>query len=190
MIKKVCVFCGSNIGKSEVYARQVKAFAESLTRHEIDLVYGGGNVGLMGLVAQTILESQGEVIGIIPKKIYELVEQIELTELHITENMHERKAMMYDLADGFIALPGGIGTLEELAEVLTWQQLGYHQKPVGVLNVNGFYDKLVGFLQHGVEEGFIKQDFVDSLIVESDPDRLIERMQSFQPSGDTKWGIK
>ncbi|MFA9556883.1 TIGR00730 family Rossman fold protein [Evansella sp. AB-rgal1] len=187
MFKSICVFCGSNFGVTEIYKQQVIKLGKMLTEKQIGLVYGGGNVGLMGELARSVLEEQGKVIGIIPKKIYENVEHVELTDLVVVDTMHERKAKMYDAADGFIALPGGIGTIEELTEALTWQQLGYHHKPIGVLNINGFFDQLISFFQHQVDQGFIKQEFLEGLIVSDDPKEILSLMEKFTPSKENKW---
>ncbi|GAE34368.1 TIGR00730 family Rossman fold protein [Halalkalibacter akibai] len=187
MFQKICVFCGSSFGQDKAYLTAVKQFAEALIVNEINLVYGGGNAGLMGELARSVLEKKGEVVGVIPKKIHENVEHVELTELFIVDDMHQRKAKMYELADGFVALPGGIGTIEELAEALTWQQIGYHQKPIGILNVNHFYDKLLSLLDHMKTEGFIKQDFLDNLIVSDDPEDLLHKMKKFKPNYINKW---
>lgn len=180
MFKNICVFCGSNYGKNASYKTEVKRFGEILGEKNINLVYGGGNAGLMGELSRSILQGNGEVIGVIPKKLYDSGEHIELTDLIIVDTMHERKAKMYDLADGFIALPGGIGTIEELTEALTWQQLGYHHKPIGVLNINHFYDKLKLFFDHMTDEGFIRDNFLDNLIISDCPKELIEKMEKYK----------
>ena len=144
------------------------------------LVYGGGNIGLMGVIADEIMQLGGEVTGVIPRALMDKeVGHVGLTRLHIVKDMHERKALMAALSDGFIAMPGGIGTLEELFEILTWSQLGFHDKPIGVLNVNGFYDGLVGFLEHIVNERFLKMEDASRLMDERDPDILIERLRAF-----------
>ncbi|WNF38635.1 TIGR00730 family Rossman fold protein [Bacillaceae bacterium IKA-2] len=181
MFKNICVFCGSSFGKNELYKTEVKQFGELLGEKNINLVYGGGNSGLMGELSRSVLAGNGEVIGVIPKKLYDIDEHIELTDLIIVDTMHERKAKMYDLADGFIALPGGIGTIEELTEALTWQQLGYHHKPIGVLNINHFYDKLKLFFDHMTDEGFIRDNFLNNIIISDCPKELIEKMEKFKP---------
>jgi len=175
-MKKICVFCGSSFGQNEEYRNKAKEMGKVIAAAGIDLVYGASNAGLMGEIARSVLENGGRAIGIIPKKIYEKVEHIELSELHIVEGMHERKAMMYELSDAFIALPGGIGTIEELAEAFTWLQLGYHSKPIGILNVNGYYDQFIGFLDHMIHEGFIKKEHRDMLMVAQEPARLMDKM--------------
>ncbi|GAA0368751.1 TIGR00730 family Rossman fold protein [Bacillus horti] len=187
MINNICVFCGSSFGKHDVYQQEVLQLGKTLATKKINLIYGGGNVGLMGVLSRTVLENGGEVTGIIPKKIHESVDHIELTETVIVDTMHERKASMYSLADAFIALPGGIGTLEELAEVMTWQQIGYHAKPIGVFNINGFYQPFEKLLEHMVQEGFLKPEFAKNLIVEDTPEQLLERLEKFAPKLLSKW---
>lgn len=187
MLQNICVFCGSSFGRSDRYRDEVEKLGKSLANKKINLIYGGGNVGLMGVLARSILEYGGEATGVIPQKIFDSVEHIELTKTIVVETMHERKAAMYELADAFIALPGGIGTLEELAEVMTWQQIGYHHKPIGVLNIENFYQPFEHFLEHMVQEGFLRQEFADNLIVERSPQQLLERMNSFAPQVVSKW---
>ena len=179
-MKSICVYCGSRTGHSDTHAEAARLLAHELVKHNIALVYGGGNIGLMGVIADEVLRLGGEVTGVIPKDLLELeVGHRELTRLHIVKNMHERKAMMMDLSDGFIALPGGLGTLEELFEVLTWSQLGYHQKPVGLLNAHGYFDGLLGFVQHTVEQGFVRPKHADLLMVETDAAALLQRFRAF-----------
>ncbi|MDT8861622.1 TIGR00730 family Rossman fold protein [Alkalihalobacillus sp. MEB130] len=187
MFKNICVFCGSSFGTSPTYVQEVHNFAQTLVEKQINLVYGGGNNGLMGELARYVLERNGEVVGVIPKKIHENVQHLELTDLLIVDDMHQRKAKMYELADGFIALPGGIGTIEELAESLTWQQIGYHQKPIGILNPNGFYNKLLSLLEHMAQEGFLKADFLQNLIISDCPKELLRKMEQFKPVHLNKW---
>ncbi len=154
----------------------------------IGLVYGGGSVGLMGVIADTMLESGGEVIGVIPRTLWmREVGHSGLTELHIVETMHERKALMADLSDGFIAMPGGLGTLEELFEAWTWSQLGLHKKPCALLDVGGYFDHLVAFLDHAVADGFVNETNRRMLIVERDPASLVDRMETYTPSDVAKW---
>ncbi|WP_332628884.1 TIGR00730 family Rossman fold protein [Halalkalibacter flavus] len=187
MFKNICVFCGSSFGTRPGYVEDVHTFAQALVTRNINLVYGGGNHGLMGELARYVLERKGEVVGVIPKKIHENVQHIELTDLIIVDDMHQRKAKMYELADGFIALPGGIGTIEELAESLTWQQIGYHQKPIGILNPNGFYDKLLSLLEHMTNEGFLKANFLENIIISDCPEELLQKMENFKPAYVSKW---
>ncbi|ADU28562.1 TIGR00730 family Rossman fold protein [Evansella cellulosilytica] len=187
MIKKICVFCGSSFGGNNIYLKEVVALGKSLAENNIELVYGGGHSGLMGALAKSVIDHSGQVTGVIPQKIYDQVEHIELTHLHIVETMHERKHKMYDLADAFIALPGGIGTLEELAEIMTWQQIGYHEKPVGVFNINDFYEPFQHLLSHMIKEGFLKKDFIDQLVVENSLHDLLDKISSYEPLKHNKW---
>ena len=166
-LKQICVFCGSSSGTHPEYGQAVRDLGTVLVANDLTLIYGGGSVGLMGELARSVLAGAAEVIGIIPKRIHEMVEALRLTELHVMENMHERKAMMYDLSDAFIVLPGGIGTIEEFFEVFTWYQLGIHLKPIGLLNVHGYFDRLLDFVDHMVGEGFLKPEHRDVLVVES-----------------------
>ncbi|MDB5842262.1 MAG: DNA-binding protein [Herminiimonas sp.] len=187
-MKSICVYCGSSTGATPVYADAARALAGRLVENNIALVYGGGNVGLMGTIADEVMRLGGEVTGVIPTALLDKeLGHGGLTRLHIVKDMHERKAMMADLSDGFIAMPGGIGTLEELFEVLTWAQLGFHEKPIGVLNVGGFYDGLIGFLQHLVGEGFVRSGHATLLMHEADPEKLLERFKTYVPSHDVKW---
>ncbi len=187
MLKSVCVFCGSSRGNSPIYETSAKELAVALSNNSLDLVYGGSNIGLMGVVASTMLSLGRSATGVIPTALYEAVEQLEGIELIVVDTMHERKSTMYEKADAFIALPGGIGTFEELLEVYTWVQLGYLKKPVSLLNINGYYDHLIAQLQHSTESGFMKQHHLDSLIIESDPKLLIERLGSASYSYIPKW---
>lgn len=186
-LKRICIFCGSNFGNNSQYREEVKKLGKTLAAHEITLIYGGGNVGLMGELARSVLQNSGEVIGIIPKKIYENVEQLEITELHIVNNMHERKAKMYNMAGAYIALPGGIGTLEELSEIFTWYQLGLHSKPIGILNTNNFFTKLIEFLDHMVQEGFLKQEHRDMIIISDDSEDLLKKISTHKAVHVNKW---
>ncbi|MBM7662382.1 uncharacterized protein (TIGR00730 family) [Bacillus mesophilus] len=187
-IKSICVFCGSSTGAHPNYIEQAKKLGAFLAENDIELIYGGGNVGVMGEISRTVMSHGGKVTGVIPKLIHERVDHVDLTNLHIVENMHERKAKMYELSDGFIALPGGIGTLEELAEVMTWYQIGYHGKPIALFNINQFYDKFIDLLQHMVGEGFLKKDYLSSLILDSNPEVLLEKMNAFEGQKIDKWG--
>lgn len=181
-MKRLTVFCGSRIGATEEYKEGAIALGKELVKRGITLVYGGGSVGLMGVIATTVLKEGGEVIGIIPKFLEEReISHLSLTELHIVDSMHERKAKMADLADGFIAMPGGPGTLEELVEVFTWAQLGLHQKPIGLLNIKNYYDPLIAFFDHMTNEQFLKEKHRHMALVESDPARLIEKFFNYEP---------
>lgn len=174
---RVCVFLGSKHGRSPRYAEATAALADELVRQGTGLVYGGGTVGLMGVLATRLIEAGNEVIGVVPRHLFAIeVDIAGLTTLHEVASMHERKALMYELADAFIALPGGLGTLEELAETLTWLQIGLHAKPVGILDVDGFYAPLQAFLEHTVAEGFTKPASLEAVVVDSSPSRLLERL--------------
>ena len=186
-MKSLCVYCGSSFGNSPVYAAAARALAKEMIDRNISLVYGGGNVGLMGVIADEVLRLGGEVTGVIPQALLDKeVGHLGLTHLHIVQNMHERKAMMAELADGFVAMPGGIGTLEELFEILTWSQLGFHQKPVGVLNVDGFYNGLIAFLQMQVTQGFVKPNQAALLLHEATAPSLLDSLQTFVPQQSSK----
>jgi uncharacterized protein (TIGR00730 family) len=180
-IKKLCVFCGSGTGSSLDYIRMAQEVGTLLAKNGITLVYGGGNIGLMGELARTTLEHGGRVIGVIPKKIHDMVGHLALLEpglskLHIVDDMHTRKQMMYDISDGFVILPGGIGTVEEFFEIFTWYQLGYHLKPIGMLNVDNYYNHLLSFLDQMVREGFLSQKHREMLLVEDNPETLIKKL--------------
>jgi uncharacterized protein (TIGR00730 family) len=182
-MKSICVYCGSSSGANPVYAQAARAFGRALVNANLTLVYGGGRVGLMGMIADEVMAHKGRAIGVIPELLMEKeVGHSGLTELHIVANMHQRKKMMADLADAFVALPGGIGTLEELFEAHTWAQLGYHRKPVALLNVHGFYDPLLAMLRHMVDEGFLRAPHHDLLQVETSPVALVERLQRHDES--------
>ena len=184
----ICVFCGSNAGRSEVYADAARALARAIAAQGLTLVYGGGNIGLMGMLAEAALAAGGRVIGVTPKRLLEKeVVHRGLTELRVVESMHERKALMAELSDAFIALPGGLGTFEETFEVLTWAQLGFHRKPCGLLNVAGFYDRLTAFLDHAVAERFLKAEHRDMVLVDSDPESLIAHLGSYRLPEVSKW---
>ena len=181
-MKRLCVFCGSSEGARHEYADAARGLAAELVRREIGLVYGGGSVGLMGVLADTALAAGGEVIGVIPGPLAsrELAHP-GLTELRVVGSMHERKATMASLVDGFVALPGGLGTFEETLEVLTWAQLGIHRKPVGVLNVEGYWDGLLRMLSHAVREGFVRRDYLALLLFAGAPGELLDRFEGWQP---------
>jgi uncharacterized protein (TIGR00730 family) len=173
-IKSVCIYCGSNTGKREEYSRVAARVGRLLAANGITLVYGGGNVGLMGIAATAALEGGGRVIGIIPEILVDReLAHLEVTELKVVTTMHERKALMESLSDTFIALPGGFGTYDELFEIITWAQIGFHSKPVGLLNVNGYYDKLIQFIDGAVDEEFIKPVHRSLLQVNNDPVALL-----------------
>jgi hypothetical protein len=178
----VCVFCGAAAGARAEYTDATRALAAELRRRGLGLVYGGGSTGLMGAVADAALAARVEVIGVLPRPLAgrEFAHQ-GLTELRLVASMHERKATMASLADAFIALPGGLGTLEEILEILTWAQLGIHRKPVGVLNIGGYYDGLLKFLAHAVREGFVLREYFALLLFGDTPDELLSRVDSWTP---------
>jgi uncharacterized protein (TIGR00730 family) len=187
-IASLCVYCGSAAGGSPVYADAARALGRELVRRDIGLVYGGGNVGLMGAIADEVMASGGRATGVIPEALMKReVGHHGLTELHVVRDMHERKAMMAELADGFIAMPGGFGTLEELFEVTTWAQLGLHQKPIGLLNVNGFYDGLTAFASHLVTQGFVRPDHAQLLMHAPDAAALLDQFETYVPNIKVKW---
>lgn len=187
-MKSVCVYCGSSPGNRPEYAQTARALGKALVENGMSLVYGGGKVGLMGIVADAVLEHGGTAIGIIPDALMQKeVGHRGLTELHVVRNMHERKQMMADRAEAFIAMPGGVGTFEELFETFTWLQLGYHAKPVGLLNVAGFYDGMLGFLSHAVQEGFLKQVHADLLHVADTPAALLSKLGNAPREIVDKW---
>ena len=187
-LKSICLFCGSSPGVDPAFRLAAAQLGTTLANNTIRLVYGGGHVGLMGVAADACLVAGGEVVGVIPRKLMEKeVGHAGLTQMHVVETMHERKALMTQLSDGFIALPGGYGTLDELFEALTWQQLAYHLLPVGVLNVSGFFDHLVQFLDHARDQRLLRDAHRDSLIVDNNLSSLIARMQTFVPPNNEKW---
>lgn len=187
-MRRICVFTGSSPGARVEYALAAQQFGRELVTRGYALVYGGGRVGLMGAVADAVLDAGGEVIGVIPKVLLEKeVAHGRLTELRVVASMHERKAMMADLADAFVALPGGLGTLEELCEILTWAQLGLHAKPCGLLNVADYFDGLLAFLDHAVSERFIKPEHRAIIITATAAGDLLDRLASFQPQPVEKW---
>lgn len=185
---RLCVFCGSSFGVKQEYADTAKALAQELVRRDIDLVYGGGDVGLMGVVANSVMETGGKVIGVMPKFLADKeLASNEITELRIVTSMHERKAMMSELSSGFIALPGGFGTFEELFEVLTWQQLGIQHKPVAVLNVCDYYSALLQLIEHAVDQKFIKTEHKDMVIFGSTPAEVVDQLLDYQHTHSEKW---
>lgn len=187
-MKRICVFCGSSPGVRPEYADAARAMGRALAERGIGLVYGGGRVGLMGIVADTVMQTGGEAVGVIPEALLRReVGHQALTQLHVVASMHERKQRMADLSDGFVALPGGYGTFEEFCEVITWSQLGIHPKPCGLLNAERYYDPLLAMFDRGVAEGFIHPQHRALVLEESDPGRLIERMLGFVPPDAEKW---
>ncbi len=187
-MKSVCVFCGSSTGTDPVYADAARRMGETIVKRDLTLVYGGGRIGLMGEIARAVLKDGGRVIGVIPEALLrkELAYD-DLTELHVVRTMHERKQMMADLADGFVAMPGGYGTFEEFCEVLTWAQLGIHGKPCALLNVNRYYDGMLALFDHAVAEGFVRTLHRAMVLAESDPDVLLNAMERYAPPAVEKW---
>jgi len=187
-MKQITIFCGSSSGNETVFVEQAKILGKLLVKQKIDLVYGGAKIGIMGAVADAVLESGGKVIGVIPTFLRtKEVAHYQLTELIVVETMHERKMKMNELSDGIIALPGGFGTLEELFEILTWAQLGLHQKPIGLLNVNGFYDSLIAMIQTTVDKGFLKELDQQRLLISDNAEELLQKMNSYQAPFVSKW---
>lgn len=190
-MKRVCVFCGSNAGIRAEYGLAAQGLATVLVRRGLGLVYGGGNVGLMGVLADSMLQAGGEVIGVIPQSLVaKEVAHRGVTELRIVDTMHQRKALMNELSDAFIALPGGFGTLDEFFEILTWSQLGIHGKPSGLLNVSGYYDSLLAMLDHAVTEGLLRPAHRELVIADTDADSLVQRLVSFASMQAGKRAVK
>jgi len=187
-LRNLCVYCGSNPGRQDIYIEAARELGRTMARQGVGLVYGGASIGIMGAIADAVLEAGGRAVGIIPESLMkkELAHRA-LTELHVTQSMHERKRMMADLADGFVALPGGAGTLEEIFEVWTWAQLGHHAKPCALYNAGGYYDRLAQFLDHMVAEQFVRPQHRDMLIVEDGPQRLLQRLADYEAPAVTKW---
>ncbi|AII53135.1 TIGR00730 family Rossman fold protein [Hymenobacter sp. APR13] len=187
-MKSVAVYCGASSGTNELFTRQAQAMGQALAERGFTLVYGGGRVGLMGAVADAVMQHGGKVIGVIPDFLADKeLAHTGLTELHLVKTMHERKLMMADLAEGFVAMPGGYGTLEELFEVLTWGQLGLHRKPIGVLNVAGYYDHLLRALDHMADEGLLRRENRNQLLSHPEPHGVLDAMLAYEPVSLEKW---
>jgi hypothetical protein len=188
MLKRLCVFCGSSPGARKDYADAADRLGRLLARRGLGLVYGGASIGLMGTVADAVLAEGGNVIGVIPRALVkkEVVHE-GIPDLRVVDSMHERKALMAQLADGFVALPGGLGTLEEFCEILTWAQLGIHQKPAGLLDVGGYFQPLLSFLDHIVYERFMRPEHRAMVLVEEEPEQLIAAIQRHRPAEQKKW---
>lgn len=187
-MKSICVFLGANPGNDPKYAEAARAMGRELAGRNITTVYGGSNMGLMGILAESALGAGGKVVGVIPESLVKKeVAHYGLTELHIAESMHERKALMAELSDGFVAMPGGIGTMDEIFEIFTWAQLGFHAKPCGLLNIDGYYDALLGFLDNVVTEGFLRRMHREKLITASTPAGIIEAFAGYEPPSGSKW---
>lgn len=188
MMKNITVFCGSSFGSNDIYKEQASLLGRTLAQQDIQLVYGGADVGLMGAVADGALQEGGKVIGVLPYFLQSKeIAHKNLTELILVESMHERKTKMNELCDGVIVLPGGYGTLEEFFEMITWAQLGLHQKPIAVLNIDGFYDDLIKLVQTMVDKGFLKQVNRDMLLMSDNIDELLEKMRNYQAPTVGKW---
>ena len=180
-MKSICVYCGSSPGNRKIYSEKARELGRILAIQNITLVYGGAKIGLMGQVAKALLEAGGKVIGVMPRKLVEKeVAFKDLPDLRIVDSMHERKALMAELSEGFIAMPGGFGTLDEFFEILTWAQLGYHEKPCGLLNIAGYFDSLLDFLNTTVKEGFVAPEGIGMILSSDDPSSLLERMKTFK----------
>lgn len=187
-IKRICVFCGSSSGNREIYVTKARELGHSMAAKGIGLVYGAGGIGLMGTVADAVLEKQGEVTGIIPYALATKERAHISANMRVVNTMHERKAMMADFSDAFIALPGGFGTFEELLESITWGQLGIHQKPIGLLNIAGYYDPLLEMIDRGIGEGFILPRYRNLMTADSEVEPLLEKLFHYQPmEGIVKW---
>lgn len=187
-MKSICVFCGSSLGNNPVYSEAAQELGRLLALQGIGLVYGGAKIGLMGAVADAVLENGGKVIGVIPHFLSgKEVAHNDLTELILVDSMHQRKQKMADLSEGFIALPGGMGTMEELCEILTWAQLGLHQKPIGILNATNFYSHLSSLFDHMLQEGFLRQKHRDLLLQSDNPNELLQKMSNYQAPPVKKW---
>jgi uncharacterized protein (TIGR00730 family) len=181
-VERICVFCGASPGARPEYAEAARELARLLTAEGIAVVYGGGGVGLMGALADAVIAAGGELTGVIPRALVDReIAHRDVMDMRVVGSMHERKALMAELSDAFVALPGGIGTLEELFEVYTWAQLGLHRKPCALLNVEGYYDGIADFLAHAVGERFLREETRELLVVETDPAALIERLRTFEP---------
>ena len=186
-IKSICVFCGSGSGTDPIFGDTARILGDLLAARGLNLIYGGSNIGLMGLVSAAVRDGGGKVTGVIPERIADKVPVQGGITMEVVPGMHERKARMYELSDAFIAMPGGIGTLEEIFEAWTWNQLGYHAKPVAMLNVKSYFDPLLTFLDGMNSEGFLRSGQRESLIVDAEPEALLEKMESWIPPSGLKW---
>ncbi len=187
-LHRICVFCGSNHGADPAFRAAAVALGEGMVERGLGLVYGGGDVGLMGVVADTVMAGGGEVIGIIPRSLHDReVAHQGITELQVVDSMHERKQLMYTRAEAVVAMPGGIGTFDELFEALTWNQLDIHHKPAGLLNAGGYFDPLIAMLDRSIDQGFVGRSVRDYLFVDSTADGLLDALAAYRPSGDEVW---
>jgi len=192
-MKSICVFCGSSPGKEPQYMAEAEKLGKELALRKMRLVYGGASVGTMGNTARSAMKNGGQVTGVITHTLYNMeVANTALSDLRVVDTMHERKAMMADLSDGFIALPGGFGTIEELFEAITWAQLGIQKKPCGILNVCGYYDKLLSFIDHMIDQGFVKSDYKKLILVDNTPAGLLDQFSQYKPLNvdKGKWALK
>jgi uncharacterized protein (TIGR00730 family) len=187
-IKTVSVYCGSSLGKNKVYREEAVVLGNTIANQGLNLVYGGGNIGLMGVIANTVLQLGGRVTGVLPHFLNKKeVGNLDIHELILVDSMHERKQKISEISDAFIAMPGGLGTLEEVAEMLTWSQLGLSQKPIGLYNINGFYDLLLGQFDRMVEDGFLKPENRAMVLSDSNPKTLLKKLHDFEPINTPKW---
>ncbi len=187
-MRRICVYCGSNPGKRPEYAAAARDLADVLVRHDLELVYGGADKGIMGIIADEVLARGGAVHGVIPKMLCEKeIAHQGLTELHVVASMHERKTMMAALSDGFVAMPGGFGTLEEIIEIVTWGQLRFHDKPCGLLNISGYFDHLLCYLDHAHDEGFLRSENRAMLLCDPEPAGLIQQFERYAAPHVDKW---
>ena len=187
-MKRICVFCGSKVGVSNLYRQTAVLLGKLLVRDSYGLVFGGGSVGLMGEIANAVLDEDGDVIGVLPEQLAtKELRHPRVSDMRVVASMHARKALMADLSDAFIALPGGLGTFEELFEIVTWAQLGFHRKNIGLLNVAGYYDPLVGLINHAIDEGFIKSQNRDLFVVEASPEALLQQLATHQMPHVRRW---
>lgn len=187
-MRTVCVFCGSSEGAREDYAAAARGLGRAMAGRGLKLVFGGGQVGLMGVVANAVMEAGGEAVGVMPKALLEKeIGHQRLTDLHVVGTMHERKALMAELSDAFVALPGGYGTFEEFLEVLTWAQLSLHEKPCGLLNVSGFYEPLISLFDRAVSEGFVRADHRSLALLEENPEKMLDLLENHNPPATEKW---
>ncbi|MBT8339489.1 MAG: TIGR00730 family Rossman fold protein [Desulfatitalea sp.] len=186
-MKRICVYCGSSSGSRTEYLEAAAYLGRCLAKRGVGIVYGGAQVGLMGTVASSALNHGGEVIGVIPELFAEKVKHNELSKLYVVPTMHDRKKKMYDLSDGFMALPGGIGTIEEFFEILAWAQLGCHKKPCGILNVLGYFDGILEFVKHSVHQQFLKTEHREMIMVDKDPDALLKQFEKYKAPTVPKW---
>jgi len=187
-MNSICVFCGSSVGRRENYIKKAHELGQLIANKNMALVYGGGNIGVMREIADSCLKHGGKVIGVMPRLIVDKeIAHKQITELHIVESMHERKAMMAELSDAFIAMPGGFGTMDEIFEIMTWNQLEIIDKPTGLLNVDGYFDHLIAFIDNAVNEKFVREEHNRNLIVETDANNLIKKLEGFVPQKAEKW---